>query len=347
MKICVDLSFYVPIWRFFYGGHEKYKIPYEFIYKDKKYTNSISIIQIGHFLNDDAFKNINFMNENDINQNVRNYVILMPTLQALNLFKKYRPTLNCCLINQNAFIDESLYKIDYTTEKKFDLIVNSSFTKLKNYDLIKNIKNSCAIGYFMDYENHSDNRSQQQMPGENIYCPNFDNQPRTKENCKWLDPLKICNYYNMSKIGGIFSIAEGVCFSSGEYLLCGMPVLSCKCEGGREIWYNNENSVLCEPTEESVISNLNLMLDKYNKGEYDREKIRNDHIKQMDFHRNNLTNEVLKLMKMITLDIPEFEALKNSLKYYHSNCQEFVDYININYENQTFKEYQAINILGL
>jgi hypothetical protein len=340
MKICVDLSFSVPIWRFFYQGDEKYTIPYEFIYKDKKYTNSISIMQFGWHIDEFRLvKDKNFLNENEIRRTVRNCILCAPTLEIFNLLRKFRPSLYCCLANHNAFIDETVYKIDYTIDKTFDLIVSSAFSKYKNYHYIKNIDNACAIGYWVADTNNST------LPSKNIYCPNFDNNVRNNENCKWIDPFTICKYYNMSKIGGIFSTKEGACYSSSEYLLCGLPVLSCKCEGGREIWYNNENSVLCEPTEKSVISNLNLMLDKYNKGEYDREKIRCEHINQMDFHRNNLTNEVLKLMKMITLDIPEFEVLKDSLKYYHSNCRGDLEHISINYKNQIIKEKYAINIL--
>ena len=44
MKICVDLQFEVPIWRLFYEHDEVNKIPYSFIFKNKKYTNGITII---------------------------------------------------------------------------------------------------------------------------------------------------------------------------------------------------------------------------------------------------------------------------------------------------------------
>lgn len=342
MKICVDLTFSIPIWRFFYQSDEKYKIPYEFTYKNKKYTNSISIIQFGWNITENRLiTDQNFLNEKKIIANVRNAILCAPTLKIFYLLKKYRPNLYCCLANHNAFIDETVYNINYNSEKKFDLIVSSAFSIYKNYNLIKNIPNACAIGYWVADTNN------ETLPSKNMYCPNFDNQVRTKENCKWIDPFTSCKYYNMSKIGGIFSIEEGACFSSSEYLLCGLPVLSCKCQGGREIWYNNENSVLCEPTEESIISNLNLMITKYNNGEYDKEKIRSNCIKQMDFHRNNLTIETLRLMKMITLDIPDFEVLKDSLKYYHSNCMNDLENISINYKNQIIKEEIALNILGI
>jgi glycosyltransferase involved in cell wall biosynthesis len=340
MKITVDLSFSLPIWRFFYVNDDTYKIPYEFIYNNKKYTNSISIIQFGWNITENRLiTDTNFLNEKVLLENVRNLILCAPNLQMFNLLKKYRPNLLCCLANHNAFIDESVYKIDYSVEQKFDLIVSSSFCKYKNYNLIENIKNICAIGYFQG--------SEMNIPSQNAYCPNFEDRERIKENFKWIDPNTSCKYYNMSKIGGIFSTEEGACFSSSEYLLCGLPVLSCKSTGGREIWYNDSNSILCDPNKISVINNLNLILNKYKNGYYDREKIRQQHIEQMDFHRNNLTNAIITLMKKITIDLPTFKELKDSIKYYHSNSLPSNKYVSINYETQNLKEIQALEILGI
>ena len=60
----------------------------------------------------------------------------------------------------------------------------------------------------------------------------------------------IVNYINKAKCGLILSEHEGGCYSSTEYLLCGIPVVSCKnsknwSTGGREIYYNDYNSIQC------------------------------------------------------------------------------------------------------
>ena len=85
MKILVDLSFSIPIWRFFYSGDDNYIIPYEFIYHDKKYTNSISIIQFAWNITEFSFNDENFLNEKKINQNIRNVILCAPTIEILNL----------------------------------------------------------------------------------------------------------------------------------------------------------------------------------------------------------------------------------------------------------------------
>jgi hypothetical protein len=342
MMITLDLSFSIPIWRFYYETDTTYKIPYEFTYKDKKYKNGICIIHIGRYVDEKSFDDNNFFNESSLTKNVLNHIICVPNFKLLKMFKKYRPKLTCCVANQNAFIDESVYKIDRTVDQKFDLVVNSSFTALKNYHFIKNIKNTCAIGYFLTtkYNNKT-------MPGPLAYCPNFENKLRSITSFRWINPDEACKYYNMSKVGGIFSTKEGSCFSSSEYLLCGLPVLSCKSDGGREIWYNDNNSIICEPDETSVFENFKKIIEKYNRGEYDREKIRNSHIEQMELHRNNLTSCVIYILQKITLDCPTFNELKDSLKYYHTNCFELLNYPSINYERQFIKHQLAEEILDL
>ena len=341
MQIIIDLSFSVPIWKFFYVSDNNYKISYEFIYKDKIHTNGICIFQFGWDVDENRLINDkNFFNEIFV-QNARNIILCAPNLTTSNLLKKYRPNLRSCLANHNAFIDESVYKIDYSVQPKFDLIVSSSFCKYKNLNLVKKLNNICSIGYFQG------NDTSEILEEKNVYFPNFEDRERTRKKFVWIDPITFCKYYNMHKIGGIFSTIEGACFSSSEYLLCGLPVLSCMCVGGREIWYTDENSVLCDPNENSVVSSLHSMLTKYNNGYYDREKIRQDHIELMDFHRNNLTNEVVKLLQMITLVLPPFDELKYSLKYYHSNCFAGHENVSINYKKQILNAKSAREMIKI
>lgn len=77
-----------------------------------------------------------------------------------------------------------------------------------------------------------------------------------------LDKIVIVNYLNESKIGGIFSEIEGQCIAFGEYLLCGLPIISTFCSGGREVFYNEKNSIMCEANEEYVFEAFKIALKK-------------------------------------------------------------------------------------
>ena len=45
---------------------------------------------------------------------------------------------------------------------------------------------------------------------------------------------------------------EGANYSSSEYLLCGLPVVSTESSGGRDYWFDDYNSIICKPNEDSV-----------------------------------------------------------------------------------------------
>ena len=273
-----------------------------------------------------------------------NHIVCVPNTHIFDLFKKYRPKINVCLANHNAFIDETVYKIDETQTIKNDLFVSSQFLDVKNLNLLHDIENICGVGYYPCSENNK--KVCVPFPKSVKKVLNFDdNIERRQKNWKWVSAKEIIKEINSSKIGGIFSIAEGACFSSSEYLLCGIPVLSCKCSGGREIWYDNNNSELCDPNNSSIKETLKKMLIKHKNGEYNRESIRNNHIEIMKIHRNNLSNAVLDIMKK-NIDknkLPTINELTESLKHYHSNNIEYN--ISPSYSRQTEREILAEQLI--
>jgi hypothetical protein len=315
MRLEVILDFEIPIWRYFYCEDNFYPIPNEFIYDKKIYKNSIILVYFGFELTKQYLSNSGKLNENFFTINYPNTIFLCYTKKVLNLFKTYRPKLNACLAHECSFINENLFKIDNNFKKKFDLVVNSGFCTYKNLQLIKNISNVCTIGYSQNDPNEKNILKYI----ENTYCANFENGKIhfDKEKYNFLSwPYDINKFYNMSKIGGIFSVSEGGCNANTEYLLAGLPVLSCKCSGGREEFYNERNSVLCDPQNESVESSLKEILEKYNNGFFNSELIREECIKKMETDRDNLTNYILEFFKKYTTNIPSFVDLKNSIKYY-------------------------------
>ena len=302
MKEILNLDFDIPIWRLFYDN-SSYKIPYEFEYNNKEYKNGITIIQFG-------WDPIVFISKlkNDLDRFI-NPILCVPDIEIKKILEK-NFTCPVILASHNAFINENIYNINNNIEKKYDLVINSCFENYKRRHLANKIDNVIHIGYFQ-----SDNGY---IPSNGI-CPNFKNNIRSKDNYERLTNDECINYYNQSKIGGIFSEVEGSCFSSGEYLLCGLPVLSTKCSGGRQHWYNEKNSIICNPNENDIYNGYLLAFKKLKNGEFNPDEIRQMHLDEMDIHRNNLTLAVLEIMKKITNNIPKFNDLKESLKYYHSN----------------------------
>lgn len=319
MRNLVILDYEIPIWRFFFGDVPT--IPYSFEYENKVYKNCVCIIQ---FAWDIAGK------IRDLKKNIHKYpnpILCVPDEYSYNILKIYFPNVSVVLAGHNAFIDENKYCI-IKKEKKYDIVVSSCFEKYKNLDVLKDIQNIVYIGY-------TQTKNEKLIP-KNGYAPNFTGE-RNFNNYNKLNPDDIVEYYNQSIVGGIFSTVEGSCFSSGEYLLCGLPVISPKCKGGRQHWYNEKNCIYCDLNHDSIIKAIDKAKENLESGYFNREEIRNMHLKEMEIQRNNLTNAVIDIFKKISLNVPDFENLKNNLKHYHSN-------INFGYSNKNYGLSQIKNM---
>jgi hypothetical protein len=186
--------------------------------------------------------------------------------------------------NQNAFLNERVFDIIEHVPKTYDLIVDSAFHEYKNVEKAKRIENTLHIGYFKPVENVVIIPSYGKLA-------NFANANATGK-YKRLTKPQINAHYNESRVAGIFSLLEGACFASSQYLLAGLPVISTRSQGGRDIWYNEFNCIICENDEDSIYNAHQMALRRLESGEFNARQIRQLHLQQMDEHRNRLIDYI-------------------------------------------------------
>jgi hypothetical protein len=332
MKESVVLDFAIPIWKVFFNSGWPHRIPFEFQYEGKNYRNGVTILHFGWYVPHMIDQIRNCLHK------YINPILCAPDEESKRALEN--ANLNCfaiVLAGHNAFINEDYYYIMPEIPRNTKFICNSAFEPYKRRHLQNKLNDIIHIGYF-----HTD--SDANIP-RNGYCPNF-NTKRTKSDWKPVSPNEVRRYYNQCKVGVILSEFEGSCYSSGEYLLCGLPVVSTRCTGGRQHWYNSKNSVICEPTQDAVLAAGNLALEKINSGEFNPYDIRHAHIEEMNRQRHNLVEAVFDLFTKVTLDHPDKEKLFDRLKHYHSNTNSFAnqdDYA----KTQLSDEHIALKVLGI
>jgi hypothetical protein len=178
--------------------------------------------------------------------------------------------------------------------KFYDLVIDSAFHEYKNVEKAKKVENVLHIGYFKQ----SIKRPEDKVVPTYGKLANFVNGEY-----KLLNTVQINTYYNQSRIGGIFSESEGACFASSQYLLVGLPVVSIKSSGGRDVWYNEYNSVICDNDEDSIYNACQMAQNKLASGEFNREKIRELHLQKMDEHRNTLIEYIKQRVLSEEIDV--------------------------------------------
>lgn len=169
---------------------------------------------------------------------------------------------NAILCNQNAFLDHAIFNISNTSKRSYYLCLNSRPEKWKRPWYAAGIRNLAII------------RGALYQP-EQYYA--FESLEPAYINERPLLPAEVAQVLGNSEVGAIFSETEGACYSSGEFLLCGLPVISTPCRGGRELYYNEDNSIIVEEKKE-VIPALVSLINRLRLQPELRQTIRNRHL---------------------------------------------------------------------
>lgn len=192
------------------------------------------------------------------------------------------------IINQNAWLDEETVFRPLKKEKIYDAIYVARKVPFKRHQLASKVQNlALVVG-----ESHGS--AEIELPVSKYL------------NERQLPPDRVCEKINESFCGLILSEQEGACFASSEYLLCGVPVVSTPSLGGRDVWYNEYNSIICEPDSESVAAAVEEFKLKPRKPEVIREM----HIDQANFFRE-------KFIKILARVFDKFGVELNPRDYFY------------------------------
>ena len=176
------------------------------------------------------------------------------------------------IINNNAWLDERAYSI-CLRKKIYDALYIARPVTFKRHFLAAKVSNLALLA------------GDSCHGSEKVSLPKYKNDP-----FQFLNKQQISEICAEAHCGIILSEEEGACFASSEYLLCGIPVVSTESRGGRNLWYNKDNSILCEPNENAVKD----AVDTVKLRSFNATNLRNDHINKMHQFRlkfKNILNE--------------------------------------------------------
>ena len=146
--------------------------------------------------------------------------------------------------HQNAFLDESRYRI-YPTVPKYDAIYLARITPFKRHHLAAGIPSLRLIGDHSAAEAEYFTQIMRQLSHASW---------KRKVFSKFVSKA-ICE----ARCGLCLSAEEGAMFVSAEYLLSGRPVVSTANLGGRDAFFRPDYSFRAEDTPESVLAGVEAM----------------------------------------------------------------------------------------
>ncbi len=155
-------------------------------------------------------------------------------------------------LNKNFTVSDTIFRPLPNVSVEFDAIYNARFVPSKRHQLAAATPNvaylAFAEGSPARLEDHrlllaaavADN------PTHVLLNPQANGLPER------LSPGQVNAHLNRAAVGLCLSAAEGSNCASMEYMLAGLPVVSTPSSGGRDVYFEEEYCVICEPTAGAV-----------------------------------------------------------------------------------------------
>lgn len=184
------------------------------------------------------------------NQHIRQYpkhkfIHLCNTVQQQQVFDEYR--LNAVFCNQNCLIDERIFKPINDMIKRFDAVYDARIWSYKRHLLAQKI-DSIAFIYTFDPTEAYYHEVRSLFPHAHYF-----NHALAKDTMSlMLSPEIVNECLNACRVGLCLSSVEGAMYASIQYLLSGLPVVSTKSKGGRDVFFDEEYALIVEDDPDAV-----------------------------------------------------------------------------------------------
>jgi glycosyltransferase involved in cell wall biosynthesis len=212
--------------------------------------------------------------------------ILCNTKREHNLLRLFG--IDSVFCNHNCFIDENIFTYRPGAAKKYDAVYNAVLNDFKRHSLVAAIKGKVAfLTYRFEntaYKSHLDETL------KNISWLNYSNGKQPV----FLDNAVLVEVYNESYTGLALSAVEGAMYASCEYLLCGIPVVSTKSKGGRDVFFDDYNSIIAGAVPEQV----SMAVERLKTANKDPMVIRTTVISRMKEHRRRFIKHVNRILRV-------------------------------------------------
>jgi glycosyltransferase involved in cell wall biosynthesis len=129
--------------------------------------------------------------------------------------------------------------------KEFDSVYMARIHSYKRFELMADIETACIL--FGDVEMPY----YKEVAGLLKRFTFVNGDPRS-DNIAWLTSPEVAQWCARSRCGLCLSAEEGAMFSSMEYLLSGIPIVSTRSIGGRDAYFDDQYCIVCDDTPAAV-----------------------------------------------------------------------------------------------
>ena len=214
---------------------------------------SIVFLSPSWWLGDVLEEVVEAMNEALIQIPFAHFVILVNDQDEA--FLASRAGIDYCFGNSQIFINDELYHPDDSVVEQYDAVYHAIFAPFKNHELGRSINRLALIHQRYDANLQEEDYVRQMLPMATII-----NEPNGVESYHQLNQTQVSRAINAAKVGLSLSSIDGANNEVMEYLLCGTPVVSVECKGGRNLMLIEALAEIVEPDPSCVLLAVERMI---------------------------------------------------------------------------------------
>jgi glycosyltransferase involved in cell wall biosynthesis len=208
----------------------------------------------------------------------------------------------CHFINKNCLVDEALFTVMPALPKEFDAVHNGQLAPYKRHELAAKVNSLALIVY-----RHA-------RIGRNAASDEYVERIRVVlRHATWLNdvdrmiaPHEISGFLNRARVGLCLSAVEGPMAASMEYLFSGLPIVSTRSLGGRDVFFDPEYAHVVDDTPEAVARGVIEMVGR----RLDPAEVRRKALAKVEEHRRRFVALVEQVLREAGAARPYGEELR-------------------------------------
>jgi len=230
--------------------------------------------------------------------------------------------LRAIFCNQNCLLDERVFTPQSTAERTIDAVYTGRCVPHKRHHLASLIK---SLGLIYTFDKGVDrldliDATRNLLP--HAYLFNHEQSDEYQS----LTPAQINNCLNRCRVGLCLSPVEGAMYASMEYLLAGLPIVSTKSQGGRDIFFDDAYVSVVDDHPEAVSEAVERIIRRNLSPDFIREKT----LEKLMPHRQALISLVQEIYDAEGVDrdfASEWPLVFRNKLYAHQRYQDAIDRI--------------------
>lgn len=221
--------------------------------------------------------------------------------------------LQAVLCNQNSLADERLFRPLPDVERTFDAVYSARFLPYKRHQLastvqnlgliypilhgidreksIEEIKNQFPHAHFFNHSDPTVSSLSSSTSDSSVSSSTSDSLVSSAY--RQLNAAEVNACLNRCRVGLCLSAIEGAMYASIEYLLAGLPVVSTKNKGGRDVFLDDSYALFVDDDPEAVREGVEEMIRREISPEFVRQKT----LEKVETHRKVFFKVVQEIYK--------------------------------------------------